>query len=205
MRFYPDHIPDWFSNLLPKYVWHGDRNKRTVYLTFDDGPTPMITDFVVEQLAIHDFKATFFLIGDRAQRFPAVKQRLIDAGHHLGNHTHHHLNAWKVDTKEYLDNIAFAKANTSSSLFRPPYGKITPTISKNLRANGYRIILWDVLSGDFDAKRSPYSCLQALKKHTKNGSVVVFHDSEKAFPILKVILPQYLEWLIENGYKSALF
>ncbi|KQC32587.1 polysaccharide deacetylase [Nonlabens sp. YIK11] len=199
--WYPDRIPDWLSGLFPKYHWHGDRNKSQVYLTFDDGPTPMVTHFVLEQLERFGFKATFFLIGDRAQRFPDLKKEVLDAGHSIGNHTYHHLNSWKVSSEMYLKDIAFAKANTSNSLFRPPYGRIHRKVAQQLVADGYKIVLWDVLSGDFDTNRSPGRSLKSLKRHTRNGSVVVFHDSEKAFPVLKEVLPAYLEWLQEQQFE----
>ena len=201
MRWYPDRIPDWLSGLFPNYHWHGDRSNKFVYLTFDDGPTPVVTPFVLEQLKRFAFKATFFMIGDCARRFPEIKKEVLNQDHAIGNHTFHHIDAWKVPCDEYLDNIAFAKAQTSTNLFRPPYGRITRKVTKQLVADGFKIMLWDVLSGDFDRKRSPSSVLKNLKKSTKNGSIIVFHDSEKAFPILKEVLPEYLKWLKDNDYQ----
>lgn len=200
--WYPDRIPDWFCNLFTGYYWHGDRELKTVYLTFDDGPTPMVTTFVLEQLQRVDFKATFFLIGDRVSRHQNIKEELLLKGHRIGNHTHNHLNAWKTSVHEYIENVEKATSLIDSTLFRPPYGKIKPSISRKLRDQGFKMVLWDVLSGDFDTNRPPTSCLASLKKNTKNGSIIVFHDSEKAAPILKEILPEYLDWLKNKGYCS---
>lgn len=202
MRWYPDRIPDWITRIYPRYQWHGDRSMPIVHLTFDDGPTPVITDFVLDQLKLAGFTATFFLIGDRVKKYPLLKQRIVDNGHSIGNHTHNHLNAWQVDAKSYVENTAFAKAEIDSTLFRPPYGKITSKVSRRLRSQGYQIIMWDVLSGDFDRSRTVADCLHRLKKATRNGSIIVFHDSEKAFPILNKLLPEYLMWLKEKGFTS---
>lgn len=200
MRFYPNHIPDWFSRLFSGILWHGDRETKTVYITFDDGPTPIVTRFVLEQLAIYNFKATFFLIGECAQKYPLLRKSLENGDHSLGNHTFNHLNSWKKSASSYIKNVDKAAGLIESKLFRPPYGRIKRSVAIRLRKLGYKIILWDVLSGDFDQNRNPENCLKSLIKHTKNGSIIVFHDSEKAFPILKKILPEYLKWLKLQGY-----
>ncbi len=202
MRWYPDRIPDWCSRYFKNYYWHGARDRKVIHLTFDDGPTPVITNFVLQQLESHNYKATFFLIGDRVQQFPFMINEITKNGHSLGNHTYHHKNAWKESTNDYLVDVALAQKVINSRLFRPPYGRIKPAITRNLKSMGYRVVLWDVLSGDFDVKRSAASCLAGLKKATRNGSIIVFHDSDKAFPILEKILPPYLKWLQENQYHS---
>jgi len=202
MRWYPDTIKDWFSSLFSGYLWHGSRDKKIVYITFDDGPHPVVTRFVLEQLDKYDCKATFFCIGDCVQRHPEVYKELQAAGHQVGNHTFHHLNSWKTSRSMYLNDIDIAREVIDSQLFRPPYGRITPQIAQKLSAKGYKIVLWDVLSGDFDLKRSTTSCLKNIKKHTRNGSIVVFHDSEKAFPKLEKILPEYLEFLKLKGFQA---
>ncbi len=203
MRWYPDRIPDWLSRALPAYHWHGARDEKLVYLTFDDGPTPVVTDFVLQQLAVYQFKATFFLIGDRAQRYPQLLHEVIASGHGIGNHTYNHHNAWKHTTASYVENVLAAGKVIDSLLFRPPYGRITPGVTRELTNKGFHIVLWDVLSGDFDTKRSAENCLKNLKTSTRNGSIIVFHDSKKSYPLLKDILPIYLEWLQVNGYRSA--
>jgi peptidoglycan/xylan/chitin deacetylase (PgdA/CDA1 family) len=200
VSWYPDRIPDWFSGLIRGYLWHGDRETRSVYVTFDDGPTPEVTSFILNQLEPYEFKATFFLIGDCVQRCPDLKDKIIGAGHSLGNHTYHHLNSWKTATDVYVENVRKASELIDSHLFRPPYGRIKRAAARRLRDLGYQIVLWDVLSADFDQNRSAKSCLQSLIKNTKNGSVIVFHDSIKAFPILQEILPDYLKWLKQQKF-----
>ncbi|WP_292892045.1 polysaccharide deacetylase family protein [Nonlabens sp.] len=202
MGLYPDRIPYWFSKLFSSYFWHGDRQNKRVYLTFDDGPTPEATDFVLRELAKQQFQATFFCIGDQVAKNPEIYDLIQEKGHRVGNHTFHHLNAWTASTDEYLNNVDQCAELVSSNLFRPPYGRITGKLTKGLKEKGYKIILWDVLSGDFDPSRTSGSCLTALKKNTRNGSVIVFHDSEKSFQQLQKILPPYLEFLRENGWAS---
>jgi peptidoglycan/xylan/chitin deacetylase (PgdA/CDA1 family) len=202
MKWYPDRIPEAFSRLFDGITWHLDRDQPTVYLTFDDGPTPQVTDFVLDQLDQFNYKASFFCIGDCVMKHPTLFQKLIIHGHAVGNHTHNHLNGWKVSRDNYLENVALASKWIESSLFRPPYGRITPFIVSRLKKQKYRIIMWDVLSGDFDTDRDPADCLQQLKENTCNGSIIVFHDSEKAFPILEKILPDYLKFLKKKGFEA---
>jgi len=203
MRWYPDTIKDWFSSLFSGYLWHGSRKEKTVFITFDDGPHPEVTPYVLHELHKHEFKATFFCIGDCVKRHTDLYQKLIDSNHAVGNHTFHHLNNWKTATDNYLDDIYKASSIIDSKLFRPPYGRITGKAAKQLRLQGYNIIMWDVLSGDFDKNRTIASCLKNLKRNTKNGSIIVFHDSEKAFEKLKTLLPEYFKFLKENGFKTA--
>lgn len=203
MGYYPDRVPDWFSHLFSRYHWHGDREHQKVYLTFDDGPTPEVTEFVLSQLAKYQFQATFFCIGDQVTKNPDIYDLVQEKGHRVGNHTFHHLNAWTTPKEEYLNNVAHCSELVDSRLFRPPYGRITTTIARGLKEKGYKIVLWDVLSGDFDPNRTADSCLKALKKNTRNGSVIVFHDSKKSFQQLQKILPPYLEFLKENAWSST--
>lgn len=203
MHWYPDIIKDWFSGLFSGYLWHGSRTDKVVYITFDDGPHPVVTPYVLQELERYDFKATFFCIGDCVQRHIDIYDFLSIKGHSVGNHTFHHLNSWKTTTTSYLEDVDLANSVINSPLFRPPYGRITPKTAKNLRVQGYKIVLWDVLSGDFDKDRTAASCLSNLKKNTRNGSIIVFHDSEKAFEKLKVILPDYFRFLKSEGYETA--
>lgn len=203
MHWYPDIIRDWFSGLFSGYLWHGSREVKTVYLTFDDGPHPEVTRFVLDQLEYYDFKATFFCIGDCVQRHPEVYKELQAAGHQVGNHTYHHLNSWKTQNKDYLQDVEKANEVIHSKLFRPPYGRIKPQVSKRLRTQDYQIVMWDVLSGDFDQQRTAQSCLKSLKQNTRNGSIIVFHDSDKSYEKLQVILPHYFEFLKSNGFQGA--
>lgn len=200
--WYPNYIPDWITRWFKSYVWHGDRNKNIVHLTFDDGPTPVITHFVLDLLDQHKMKATFFCIGDRVQKHPDLYQLLLDKGHAVGNHTMNHLNAWNTSNKVYLDNVIKANQYINSNLFRPPYGKMTPSINKELIKKGYTTVQWDVISGDFDRTKKANYCLQQLKRYTKNGSIIVFHDSKKAWPVLQEVLPVYLDFLKEKQLTS---
>ncbi|WP_405378873.1 polysaccharide deacetylase family protein [Nonlabens sp. Asnod3-A02] len=188
--------------MFKNYYWHGNRGEKTVYLTFDDGPTPLVTDYVINLLSQYGFKATFFCIGDKVNRYPETYRLLKNENHQIGNHTYHHLNAWTTKKNRYLDNIDECSKVVETKLFRPPYGRITSAVTQRLIKKGYKIVLWGVLSGDFDQSRTSESCLKNLKKNTRNGSIIVFHDSDKSFEKLKVILPEYLAFLKEKGWNS---
>ncbi|WP_124978850.1 polysaccharide deacetylase family protein [Nonlabens xiamenensis] len=203
MKTYPDRIGSIIPRIFGNYFWHGDRSKNQIYLTFDDGPTPGVTDFVLDQLKEYACKGTFFCIGDRVRRFPQLLERLQQEGHAVGNHTHQHLNAWKTRQKTYIHNVDMAAEVIPSLLFRPPYGRITPSLGRRLRNKSYQIVMWDLLSGDFDQQRSADSCLANLMRNTRNGSVVVFHDSEKSANQLKEILPPYLQFIRDKGWDAV--
>ena len=178
-------------------------DKKEVYLTFDDGPIPVITPWVLEQLKIYNAKATFFCIGDNIRKHPDVFKQIINQKHRIGNHTFNHLKGWKYNTKTYLENILLAQElipNQGKKLFRPPYGKITLEQSKRLRNLNYTIIMWDVLSADFDKSLTAEDCIKNVLKKVTNGSIVVFHDSQKSFPRLKETLPKVLNELQKRGY-----
>lgn len=179
--------------------------EKSIYLTFDDGPHPQITPFVLDELKRFEALATFFCIGKNVAQHPDIYQHILAAGHAVGNHTHNHLNGWKTPTATYMRNITEATHFIDSNLFRPPYGRIKKTQAKKVKnalqkADG-KIILWDVLSADFDTGISARQCLQNVIQHCTSGSIVVFHDSEKAFPNLKYALPKTLEILSERGYR----
>jgi peptidoglycan/xylan/chitin deacetylase (PgdA/CDA1 family) len=181
-----------------------------IYLTFDDGPTPEITEWVLAELKKHQAKATFFCIGKNVTNHAAIFLKTIDEGHSIGNHTYNHLNGWNTETENYLDNIALCKSeinklhsefsNQRSELFRPPYGKINKSQSKKLRQLGSKIIMWDVLSADFDQTITPEKCLENVVQNVKSGSIIVFHDSVKAFKNLEYTLPRSLEILKQRGF-----
>lgn len=193
------------KKLFSNYVWEIPNNKNKVYLTFDDGPTPEITEWTLNQLREYNAKATFFCIGDNIRKYPDIFQKVINEGHSIGNHTFNHLNGWKTSTLDYIENVKLyetehCKLNTEHcKLFRPPYGKIKPSQSKILRKLGYKIIMWDVISYDFDATISKEKCLENVLKNVKSGSIIVFHDSKKAFSNLEYVLPRTLEYLKEKG------
>ncbi len=176
-----------------------------MFLTFDDGPHPEITGFVLDELEKRNAKATFFCIGKNVLAYPEMYKRILDEGHAVGNHTQHHLNGWKTDSKNYLADIFEAGKYIDSSMFRPPYGRITTFQARNLREamknDQAKVIMWDVLSADFDETLSGEDCLNNVVLNAGKGSIIVFHDSEKAFKRLKFALPGMLEFFEKKGYK----
>lgn len=186
--------------LLPSLVWRKKAAEKVVYLTFDDGPHPQITAWVMDELAKYDAKATFFVVGENAERYPSVIQQLQENGHQVGNHTYHHVKGWGISAAEYLTEIALCQdVIPQKRLFRPPYGRINFASIKQL--SDYEIIMWDVLTKDFMPKLDTIKALRAIKKQTVNGSIIVFHDSLKAEKNLKMLLPDYLKFLHDNGFK----
>lgn len=199
------------KKIFSNYVWDIPNTENKIYLTFDDGPIPEITEWVLEELKKHNVKATFFGIGHNIEKHPDIFAKVINEGHSVGNHTFNHLNGWKTSTKEYLENsIQWSvvsgrtpnrKLKTDNyQLFRPPYGKIKTSQSKKLRQLGYKIIMWDVLSADYDTTITPEKCLENVLKNTTSGSIIVFHDSVKAFPNLEYTLPKALKYWKEKGF-----
>jgi len=177
--------------------------EKIIYLSFDDGPHPSATPFVLEELKKLDAKGTFFCIGKNVQENTAIYQRILDEGHAVGNHTHQHLNGWKTPEDAYLEDIVEAGKLIASNLFRPPYGKATKAQLKKLTAKPYLLspVMWTVLSGDFDPRLSKENCLNNVLHKTTKGSIIVFHDSGKAFEKLQFVLPQVLSFFKEKGYQ----
>ncbi|MFM6945025.1 MAG: polysaccharide deacetylase family protein [Bacteroidota bacterium] len=195
-------IPWWLKRLHNKgLIWSGTTKHKRIYLSFDDGPHPTITNYVLDLLKEHAIKATFFCIGDNVTKYPETFERIINDGHTVGNHTFHHLNGWKTDNLQYYKNILQAAKYIPSKLFRPPYGKIQPTPANYLLTRGWRIIMWNSLSADFDPSLDGISCFNNVKSTLQNGSIVVFHDSEKAFDRMKIALPLLIQYCIEQQYE----
>jgi peptidoglycan/xylan/chitin deacetylase (PgdA/CDA1 family) len=193
--------PWWLKKLYSGCIWQMPlKTTKGIYLTFDDGPHPEATPFVLDELKKYNAKATFFCIGKNVVEHPGIYKRIISEGHRIGNHTFNHLNGWKVDDRLYLQNILEAKKYIDSDLFRPPYGKISKFQLQLLRAPGFKIIMWSVLSGDFDIKLSSEKCLKNVLNNSVNGSIIVFHDSEKAFNHLRYVLPKVLKSLSDEGF-----
>jgi len=200
----------FIKKIFPNYIWNIPNAENKIYLTFDDGPTPVITEWVLEKLKKHQAKATFFCIGKNIDNHPEIFHKIINEGHSTGNHTYNHLKGWNTSTEDYLDNIALCQSkiydlnsaicNQQPPLFRPPYGKIKKSQSQKLQQLGYKIIMWDVLSADFDQTISPEKCLNNVLQNVEAGSVIVFHDSVKAFPNLEYTLPKILLILKERGF-----
>jgi peptidoglycan-N-acetylglucosamine deacetylase len=192
--------------IFPNYIWDIPNNEKKVFLTFDDGPTPEITEWTLNQLEQFQAKATFFCIGNNIEKHPEIFQKIIAAGHAIGNHTFNHLKGWKTSTTKYIENVKlyedehFKLYTENCTLFRPPYGKIKTSQSKKLRKLGYKIIMWDVLSRDFDQSISQEQCLENVLNNIETGSIIVFHDSVKAEHNLKYVLPKTLKFLKEKGF-----
>lgn len=193
--------------MYPKFIWRIPNNEKNLYLTFDDGPIPEVTEFVLETLAKFNAKATFFCIGDNIRKHPPIFKRIIDEGHSFGNHTFNHLNGWKTETTTYLQNIEdcskIIKENISFSternLFRPPYGRIKKSQAKEVLMK-HEIVMWDVLTGDFSQNLSKETILKKTLAHTESGSIILFHDSIKANPNMSFVLPRFLEHFSEKGF-----
>ena len=192
--------------IFPNYIWDISNTENKIYLTFDDGPTPEITHWTLNELQKYKAKATFFCIGDNLRKYPEIYKEIIQNGHAIGNHTFNHLNGWKTNTQTYIENAKLFETELSSienskcNLFRPPYGKIKSSQSKILRKSGYKIIMWDVLSADYDLTISPEECLENVLNNINSGSIVVFHDSIKAFRNLEYVLPRTLKFIKDKGF-----
>jgi peptidoglycan-N-acetylglucosamine deacetylase len=193
----------WLKALYPSFTWCKKEADKVMYLTFDDGPHATVTPFVLSTLKNFNAKATFFCIGKNVIEQPLIYSQILTDGHSVGNHTHNHLNGWKTNNETYLSNIQLAAQHITSNLFRPPYGRIKKSQAKNLVSanSNYEIIMWDVLSGDFDKTLSPQKCLSNVINNATNGSIVVFHDSQKAWDRLSYALPKILEHFSNLGYR----
>lgn len=219
MKFYWIKTNKLIKRIFSNYVWDIPNTEKKIYLTFDDGPTPEITEWVLEELKKHQAKATFFCIGKNINNHSAIFLKIINEGHSVGNHTYNHLKGWNTSIEDYLENTDLCKSeilnalpvrhhsdlnseisNQQSKLFRPPYGKIRRLQSKRLRQLGYKIIMWDVLSADFDQTITPEKCLKNVLQNVQSGSIIVFHDSVKAFKNLEYTLPRSLEVLKQKGF-----
>lgn len=198
MRFTP---PKFLKRLMPSLIWdlHSESD---VFLTFDDGPTPGITEWILEELSKHNAKATFFCLGKNVEQYPDLCQKILDGGHKLGNHTYSHQKGWSMSLERYVEDVDFAHQLIHSDLFRPPYGRITPSQAKVL-SERYNLIMWDVLSQDYNGLISPRKCLRNVTKHVRAGSIVVFHDSEKSFRNMRYALPRTLDFIDKLGLKCS--
>lgn len=186
--------------MYPGGLWEGDTSSKSIYLTFDDGPEPSSTPFILDTLKAFDAKATFFCIGKNAEKHPQLFQRLINEGHSLGNHGYKHLKGWGMNKKEYLENALEGKDMFPTNLYRPAYGKMTRAQYKSISNAGFQVVFWTLISYDFDAGFSSKERIKLLKKKAKAGSNIVFHDSIKALPQLKEELPLLLEFWKSQGY-----
>ena len=191
--------PYLFKLLLPQLTWQIKTEKKEIFLTFDDGPHPVLTKQVMDVLDQFQAKATFFCVGQNVEKFPETYAEILDRGHKTGNHTFNHLNGWKVDSSAYLQNVEKCAEVVDSDLFRPPYGRIGLKQISRIRTN-YRIVMWSVLTLDFDSRVTQEQCLENSIRHTEKGSIVIFHDSEKSSTNMLYALPRFLEHFSAGGY-----
>ncbi|MFN3404102.1 MAG: polysaccharide deacetylase family protein [Cytophagaceae bacterium] len=202
-----------FHVLYPTLTWRKPVGSKNIYLTFDDGPIPGLTEYVLDELKSFNIKATFFCVGENVKKHPEIIYKVLEEGHSAGNHTNNHLNGWKCDDDQYLENIracedrlnsvrkeAGIRLEGSKSIFRPPYGKIKRSQIKKISGE-FDICMWDVLTGDYDQQLSPDHCLNRSIKHVSPGSIVIFHDNIKAEKNLKYALPRFLEHFLTAGYQ----
>jgi len=208
VKLVPVKIPSFIKRIFPDYVWDYSSSGKVLYLTFDDGPTPEITPWVLNLLQQYNAKATFFCIGDNIEKHPEIFKQVLAGGHTIGNHTQNHLRGWKTSTKRYIKNTLKAQeaitANTPHPLkpllFRPPYGQITPNQGKTLLNLGYKIIMWSVITFDWEDYLSEEQCLNNALNNTTNGNIIVFHDSIKASRNMTYALPEVLKHFSGLGY-----
>lgn len=195
-------IPDILRFVFPKAVWRRSSKERCIYLTFDDGCVPEVTPKVLEILEGERVKATFFCVGENVEKHPLLFKELQSRGHQVGNHTYNHLKGINVSSDDYLANIARADKLIGNKLFRPPYGRITPRQMRAVRERfGFTVVLWDLITNDFDRNLSPAAIMESIRRYSRNGSVVVFHDSVKAAPNMLAVLPEAIKWWKEEGYE----
>ncbi len=192
-------FPRLLRPLWGKVIWRKDPSKKVIYLTFDDGPVPEVTPLVLDLLDEHNIKATFFCVGENIQKHPETYAQVLNRGHKVGNHTFNHLKGFSVTDEEYYGNIDKAAELIDSKLFRPPYGRITRRQINELKSK-YKIIMWDVITHDYNKNLSPKTIMRTIKRYSRNGSLVVFHDSIKAKENALAVLPLAIEYWKSKGY-----
>ena len=196
MRLKPPKI---LRKLMPSLIWEIE-DKEGVFLTFDDGPTPGITEWILATLKKYDAKATFFVLGKNVEMYPDLFQKILEAGHRVGNHTYSHQKGWRMPLERYVEDVDFANDLIHSNLFRAPYAQITPAQARAL-SQRYKLVMWDILSRDYNRGLSPRTCLKNVTKYLAPGAIIVFHDSEKSFRNMRYALPRTLEKCRELGLK----
>ncbi len=191
--------PSLLRKVYPSLLWRIRTKEKELFITFDDGPHPIITPWVLDMLDQFKAKATFFCIGKNVDLYPEIYQEIIKRGHAIGNHTQSHNNGWKTMNKEYLESIQEAAKKIDSNLFRPPYGKIKPSQIRKVKKD-FKIVMWSVISGDFDSRLLPEECLNNVVQNTEKGNIIVFHDSDKAEKNMKYVLPRLLNHFTQIGW-----
>jgi peptidoglycan-N-acetylglucosamine deacetylase len=192
-------FPDILRPFLGKLLWRKSSSEKVIYITFDDGPVPEVTPLVLDLLDEYNIKATFFCVGENVEKYPEVYNEVLKRGHRTGNHTYNHLKGASVSTDEYVANVEKASLSIESNLFRPPYGRIKKEQKKALKP-GYEIVMWDVITHDYNSSLSPQTIMQNIRRYSRNGSLVVFHDSIKAERNMLTVLPLAIEYWNSKGY-----
>ncbi len=197
---YLSKTPNIIQSIFPDLIWKMKKDgQKSLYLTFDDGPIPIVTEWVLDQLDKYQAKASFFCVGQNVEDHKHIFQKIINQGHVVGNHTYNHISGWKNDAQTYITDIERCATFVNGNLFRPPYGRLKPSQVGLLKEN-YKIVMWDILSGDFDPKISNRKCLENVLNKSEDGSIIVFHDSLKAKEKLEFVLPKVLAHFSERGY-----
>ena len=196
--------PQFFRQLYPRACWRMNASERAVYLTFDDGPIPEVTPWVLDVLDKYKVKATFFMVGDNVRKHPDVYRMVVDRGHRIGNHTYNHLRGFEEPTAHYVANVDKANDGLGTDLFRPPHGFLRMGQYRALRAR-YRIIMWDLVTRDYNPKLTGEQVLAKVKRYARPGSIITFHDSLRSVHNLHYALPRAIEWLLAEGYEFKVF
>ena len=197
--------PQLIRCLYPSAIWRMDKDKKAVYLTFDDGPIPRVTPWVLDVLDRYGIKATFFMVGDNIRKHPDEFRMVVERGHRIGNHTFNHIRGLSYDINSYLENTDKAcRMMMNTNLFRPPHGYMSPKQYAELKKR-YKIIMWDLVTRDYNRKFTGEQILQTVKKYARNGSIITFHDSLKSEENIRYALPKAIEWLMEQGYEFKIF
>jgi peptidoglycan/xylan/chitin deacetylase (PgdA/CDA1 family) len=195
--------PFWVKWFYPGRIWHLSRKEKLIYLTFDDGPTPDVTRWILDMLDTYDAKATFFCVGENMQRYPDLVKEAEQCGHTIGNHTYHHKKGTVTSLVEYMSDVEKFHQIHSARIFRPPYGRLPSTHAKAVRKEGYKIVMWDVLTYDFDEQAETEYLWKKIVRNIEPGSIIVFHDNIKAEKHLHILLPRTLAYYANQGYTFA--
>lgn len=199
-----EQVPRIARYLFPKALWRMDPKEKAVYLTFDDGPIPIVTPWVVDLLNKYGIKATFFMVGDNVRKYPQEFKYVVDNGHRIGNHTFNHLKGLITSTDRYIENVELANTYINSNLFRPPHGFLNHRLYNKL-CKSYKFVMWDIVTRDYSYRMCGKDVLANVKRYTRNGSIITFHDSVRSESNLKYALPRAIEWLQEEGYSFKVF
>ena len=199
-----EQVPAFVRNIFPEALWRMNSAEKAVYLTFDDGPIPVITPWVVDLLGKYNIKATFFMVGDNVRKHPQEYTQVVEAGHRVGNHTFNHLKGLFTDTQEYLENVEKADALIHSNLFRPPHGMLRRSQYKEL-CKRYKFIMWDLVTRDYSRRLNGEEVFGNVKRLVRPGSIITFHDSLRSEANIKYALPRSIDWLLEEGYSFKVF